>query len=222
MNAAQELEGILARGEMGALRGHLPETRLRMLLFDSGIPDGFYGRSQSSAILAAWLEPVRDRDLRISMEAGDVKNTRLITGDPIVDEVERIWVASIPLLKIERLSNGRTMQAEMPVNELFFGRGDALRSDRQGLLISTAKALAFKAQGFVNELEFVLETETNGAPDRVQMSRAVAIAREIVANGAPPDTVKVGIVGGDRRRLRMRFHVRDEARAYVDFRELGT
>ncbi len=143
--------------------------------------------------------------------------------EDLVEELERLWVASIPLLKIERLTAGRTMQADMPINELFFGRGDALRSDRRTLLINTAKALSFTAQGFVNELEFVLgdQSDPNGEPDRIQMARAVAIARELVANGAPPDTVKIGVVRGDHRHLRMRFHVRDEDKAYVDFRELA-
>ena len=141
--------------------------------------------------------------------------------EEIVDEVERLWVASIPLLKVEKLDQGRLMQVVMPVNELFFGRGAALRSDRKALLINTAKALSYKAQGFVNELEFVLDSEGDSPRETVQMTRAVAIARELVANGAPADTVKVGILEGDGRRIRMRFHVRDEQQAYVDFRELG-
>ncbi len=142
--------------------------------------------------------------------------------EELVDEVERLWVASIPLLKVERISDGRTMQAEMPVNELFFGRGAKLRSDRRTLFINTAKALAYKAQGFVNELEFVLGVKIDGNDKFIaaQRMRAVAIARELVANGAPPDTIKVGTVQGQNRQLRMRFHVREEDKAYVDFREL--
>lgn len=142
--------------------------------------------------------------------------------EELVDELERIWVASIPLLKVERLNNGRTMQAEMPVNELFFGRGAKLRSDRKVLLRNTANALSFKAEGFVNELSFVLGNKFGTDSDRneTQMARSVAIARELVASGAPPDTVKIGVIEGDRQRIRMRFHVRDEDNAYVDFREL--
>ncbi len=142
--------------------------------------------------------------------------------EELVDELERLWVASIPLLKVTRLSNGRTMQVDMPVNELFFGRGADLRSDRRALFVNTSKALSYKAQGFVNELQFVLgdDVETKGEANTTQKLRAVAIARELVANGAPPDTIKVGVIRGDRSHLRMRFHVREEDKAYVDFREL--
>ena len=140
--------------------------------------------------------------------------------EEVVDAFERLWVSSIPLLKVERLDDGRMMQVVMPVNELFFGRGAALRSDRKNLFVDTAKALSFKADGFVNELEFVLGVDPRHLANPVQESRAVAIARELVANGAPPDTVKVGITEGETDRLRMRFHVRDEKKAYVDFREL--
>lgn len=144
--------------------------------------------------------------------------------EDLVDEFERLWVASIPLLKVTRLSQGRTMEVVMPTNELFVGPGADLRTDRVTLFVNTAKALAFKADGFVNELEFVF-----GAPkglrtsgESVQVARAAAIARELIANGAPPDTVTVGTQRGEARRIRMRFHVRDESMAYVDFEELAT
>lgn len=140
--------------------------------------------------------------------------------EKVVDEFERLWVSSIPLLKVEKLDDGRMMQVVMPVNELFFGRGPSLRSDRRSLFVDTARALSYKADGFVNELEFVLGVDPDRQINSVQQGRAVAIARELVANGAPPDTVKVGVREGGTDRLRMRFHVRDEQQAYVDFREL--
>ena len=141
--------------------------------------------------------------------------------EELVDEFERLWVASIPLLKVERLSQGRMMQVLMPVNELFFGRGASMRSDRSALFINTAKALSYKAQGFVNELEFLLGTGADTDLNATQRARAVAIARELVANGAPADTVKIGVREGELGSIRMRFHVREAQQAYVTFQELG-
>lgn len=141
--------------------------------------------------------------------------------EELVDEFERLWVSSIPLLKVEKLSRGRMMQVVMPVNELFFGRGPSLRSDRSALFVNTARALSHKAQGFVNELEFLLGTSADADLNTVQRARAVAIARELVANGAPADTVKIGIREGELRSIRMRFHVREAQQAYVTFQELG-
>jgi len=143
--------------------------------------------------------------------------------EDLLDEIERIWVASIPLIKVERLSQGRTMQVIMPVNELFIGRGATLRADRNSLIVRTAAALAYKADGFVNELEFLFgDTSAPGvAPDDTLFLRAAVIARELVANGAPPDTVTVGSQRSNRRQLRMRFHVREAGKAYVEFEELG-
>jgi len=143
--------------------------------------------------------------------------------EDLMDEVERIWVASIPLIKVERLSEGRVMQVIMPTNELFIGRGATLRADRTDLLVKTAAALAHKADGFVNELEFIFgdTSEAGKAPDDILLSRASVIARELVANGAPPDMVTVGIQRGDNRHLRMRFYVREAENAYVSFEELG-
>ncbi len=142
--------------------------------------------------------------------------------EDLLDEFERIWVASIPLLKVERLSRGRTMQVIMPANELFVGRSDELRSDRATLFVNTAKALAFQSDGFVNELEFLFGTSKGDrmTGESVQMLRASKIARELVANGAPADTVTVGTQWAEERQIRMRFHVREADKAYIDFQEL--
>jgi len=144
--------------------------------------------------------------------------------EKLVDEVERIWVSAIPLLKVERLARGRTMEVDMPTNELFVGRGAELRSDREQLFVNMAKALAFKADGYVNELEFVFGTghKDGVAGDSIQARRAAVIARELIANGAPPDTVTVGTQWGAEKMIRMRFHVREAAKAYVDFKGLQT
>jgi hypothetical protein len=139
--------------------------------------------------------------------------------EDLMDEVERIWVASIPLVTVERLSNGRTMQVTMPVNELFVGSSAALRADRNDLLVRTATALAHSADGFVNELEFVFGDI--GAPgdglDETLYLRAAAIARELIANGAPPDRVTIGSQRSSRRQLRMRFNIREAEKAYITF-----
>jgi hypothetical protein len=142
--------------------------------------------------------------------------------EDLVDEFERLWVSSIPLLKVTRLSQGRTMEVVMPTNELFVGAGADLRADRVTLFVNTAKALAFKSDGFVNELEFVfgVPKELRLSDESVQVLRAAAIARELIANGAPADTVTVGTQWGAARQVRMRFHVREESKAYVDFGEL--
>ncbi|MEX2617766.1 MAG: hypothetical protein WD767_16880 [Alphaproteobacteria bacterium] len=144
--------------------------------------------------------------------------------EDLVDEFERLWVASIPLLKVTRLSQGRTMEVNMPTNEFFVGPGAGLRADRVTLFVNTARALAFKSDGFVNELEFVFGVEKGlrRSGESVQVVRAAAIARELIANGAPPDTVTVGTQWGEARQIRMRFHVRDESKAYVDFGEYAT
>jgi len=143
--------------------------------------------------------------------------------EDLVDEVERLWVASIPIVKVERLTAGRTMQVILPMNELFVGKGAELRADRQKLLIDTAKVLTYKANGFVNELQFLFGAgdDPGAAPGTIQALRAKTIARELVANGAPPDAVTVGVQEGDPRQLRMRFFVREAKKAYVDFHELG-
>ena len=67
IEAAQSLRNLLSDDGLGGLREHLPDSRIRMLLVDSGVSDRLYGREQATAILGAWMEPIRHRNLKISM-----------------------------------------------------------------------------------------------------------------------------------------------------------
>ncbi len=145
--------------------------------------------------------------------------------DELLRTVQRLWVTSVPVARVDILTPGRVMQMTMPANELFLGGRAELRSDRRQLFRALAQVLAHRAGSFIGEIQAVLgagDTLTQGAPNgsSLQMRRAAVFAQELVAYSAPPDALAVGLREGDPRMLRIRFSVRDAARTRIDFREL--
>jgi len=65
--AARELVSILDARDLPALARHFPKSRLSLQFLDAGVQKGLYGPLQARALLAAWLEPLEERDPRVSL-----------------------------------------------------------------------------------------------------------------------------------------------------------
>ena len=63
------------------------------------------------------------------------------------------------------------------------------------------------------DMEFVIGAEVSGAGElptgqTLQMARAGSLAREMLARGAPPDTISIGLQGGAPNKITMWFFTR--------------
>ncbi len=146
------------------------------------------------------------------------------TSDPdeVLEAMEQLWVTSVSVIKVERLTAGQLMQITMPANELFLGGKAELRTDRRDLLERAARVLSVQAKSMVAELELVLGTEPID-PAKLDedpplpIRRAVVLAGALLDVGAAKDKVSAGVRVGDPKVLRLRFAIRAAARARVTF-----
>lgn len=142
--------------------------------------------------------------------------------DEILEAMEQLWVTAVSVTKVETLSAGQMMQITMPVNELFLGGKPVLRSDRRALLERAARVLSVQAKSVVAELELVLgtppiEPEKLDENPSLAIQRAVVLAGALLEVGAAKDKVSTGVRVGDPKSLRLRFAIREAARARVTF-----
>lgn len=142
--------------------------------------------------------------------------------DEILEAMEQLWVTAVSVTKVETLSAGQLMQITMPVNELFLGGKAVLRSDRKPLLERAGRVLSVQAKSVVAELELVLGTPPID-PAKLEedpslaIQRAVVLAGALLQVGAAKDKVSTGVRVGDPKVLRLRFAIREAARARVTF-----
>lgn len=143
--------------------------------------------------------------------------------DEILEAMEQLWVTAVSVTKVETLSAGQLMQITMPVNELFLAGKSVLRSDRKQLLERAARVLSVQAKSVVAELELVLGTPPID-PAKLEedpslaIQRAVVLAGALLEVGAAKDKVSTGVRVGDPKVLRLRFAIREAARARVTFK----
>ena len=143
----------------------------------------------------------------------------------LVDEMRRLWVTEFPVAEIEVFTDGQTMRLRLRANMIFPGGRALLRKDRRRLLADVAQVLAMEALGFSNELELLVGTdwrvgkELDLEANNLEIARAVEFAEELIASGAPRETVSIGIREGDRKELEFRFFVRSKASVRIEFEQ---
>jgi hypothetical protein len=143
--------------------------------------------------------------------------------EELVSEMRRLWLTAIPVARVEVLTDGRTMQLRLPANTIFPGGEALLRKDRRQLMQNVATVLATESDGYSNEMELLIGTDWKAGDvfdlkaNNLEIARAVEFADELIASGAPQDSVSIGIREGDGRELEFRFFVRSKAIARVEF-----
>ena len=170
----------------------------------------------------------RARAVLKSVEQSFTIDPRLLFGrDPVgsrsgtVLAVQRLetlgdlFSMAIAVEKVEVVAPGRLLEVRLPADALFMPGTARLRLDRTGLLDRVAEALLQPLPGERVEVEFLvaLSPDVPSQPPG-PIERAGALARDLVARGAPAAAVSIGIERGAPGAARFVFSIRaDDERA---------
>ncbi len=129
-----------------------------------------------------------------------------------LDGMGTLFATAIAVAKVETVTPGRLLEVRLPADDLFVPGTATLRPDRQGLIDRVATALRESRPGERMELDALLAINATGAATPSQppgpVARAGALARLLTGNGAPAESVSVGIERGDPGAVRLLFSLR--------------
>lgn len=127
-----------------------------------------------------------------------------------LDGVGELFATAVAVAKVDRVAPGRLMEVRLPADELFVPGTAQLRPDRQGLIDRVSLALRESRAGEKVELDALLAIGPTGTPSQPPgpVARAGALARLLIADGAPAEAVTVGIERGDPGAIRFLFSLR--------------
>ena len=121
-----------------------------------------------------------------------------------------LFETELAIVKVEKSLPGRVLVAATETNELFEDGTSFVRRERIGLLDRIAREIGDHS-GVHYEVDFLIAIgpEPAGQPrfgDPV--AQAAALGRALIADGAPPDAVSVGIEPGEAGSARFLFNAR--------------
>ena len=140
----------------------------------------------------------------LASRAGTVFAVQRLSG------LGNLFATAIAVAKVDSVTPGRLLEVRLPADELFLPGTADLRPDRMGLIDRVADALLQNRPGERIELDALLSIGPAGGPSQPPgpVVRAGALARLLIADGAPTDAVTVGIERGAPGAVRLLFSLR--------------
>lgn len=165
--------------------------------------------SRVSAALASVgrsFAPVRPAPDQAAAELARSARAALVAGLLQFGDLAR---AALAVVKVDAMVERGQMVVALPAEELFEPAGVGVRPDRVGLIDRIADAL--RDRGHRYEVEFLTAfgadpVEPGDRPSAI--TRAASVARALIAHGAPPDTVAIGLERGPPGTVRFLFSAR--------------
>ena len=127
--------------------------------------------------------------------------------------ISDVFATQLRLARVEKVQPGRLMRVTLPTETLFETGRAVIRENRLSMLDRLVAAISSRPPGLRFDLEFTIgrDRPVDGASPSVstaEIERAGAFARELLARGAPPDTLSVAVGPDDPGRVSMTFYVR--------------
>ncbi len=150
------------------------------------------------------------------------KDGTVLIGQRFQEQITKIFTTTMRVIKVEIVQPGRLMRLVMPADALFFAGGTEIRPARFPLLDRVVATLSGRPPGLRFDMEFIVGsayTPDNDLPLRqtLEMARAGAFARAMLARGVPPDSISVGLKPGSRKDVVIWFYVRDPEETRLRF-----
>jgi hypothetical protein len=141
--------------------------------------------------------------------------------------VSDMFATQLRVARVEEVQPGRLMRVSLPVEAMFQSGQAVLRENRLSLLDRIVAAISARPPGLRFDMEFVVGRALaidgpSVASPTAEINRAGAFARQMLARGAPPDSISVAVGPGDPGQALITFYVRSLDDAVVPFGETGT
>ena len=163
------------------------------------------------------LLPTGDKPTDFTAKEGEV-----LGRQEFQEKVTGIFATSLQVAKVKVVKPGSLMRARMPASAMFYEGETRFRQNVFPFMDRTIAALGGRPPGLRFDMEFVIGapyTDNLNLPaqETLEMARAGSFVREMIARGAPPDSLSIGLSPGDPEQITMRFYVRQQDEVQLRF-----
>lgn len=141
------------------------------------------------------------------------KDGAVLSGAPLQSQVSELFSTSIKVVKVKTVQPGKLMRIVLRSKALFLDGDTQIRPGQLALLDRIVASLSGRPPGLHYEMQFVIGsnyTSDKNLPvgQTLEMRRASAFIQEMLARGAPPDSLSIGMEPGDPEQIKIWFNVR--------------
>lgn len=158
----------------------------------------------------------------LQLTADSSTDGKVLAGQQFQEQITNIFSTTIQVSKVEVVQPGRLMRVSLNADVLFEPGKVEIREAYLPLLDRIVASLSDRPSGQKFDMEFVIAspyTSGKNLPigETLEMSRAGAFVRNMLARGVPPDSVAIGVKSGSSTEINIWFYVRSIDEARLDF-----
>lgn len=145
-------------------------------------------------------------------------------GELFQQEITDIFTSTIEVVKIEIVRPGRLMRVRIPSDSLFFSGKSKIRDSRFPFLDRIVAALSNRPAGVRYDMEFVIgakyvDGRSLPIAGTLEILRAGVFARDMIARGAPANSISIGLKPGNPANVVIWFYVRPAGESRLKFKK---
>ena len=150
---------------------------------------------------------------------------RFLGNDEFQGAMTQLFSTAIAVEQIEIVRPGSVMRVVLDADSLFLSGTTSIREAYIPLVDRLIASLSGRPPEYHFDMEFVIGArEQDGrllpVAQTLQMARAGAFVRDMLARGVPPDTIAIGVRKGDPNKIVMWFYVRSAQEVGAFYRQL--
>jgi hypothetical protein len=141
------------------------------------------------------------------------KDGAVLSGAPLQSQVSELFTTAIKVVQVKTVQPGKLMRIVLRSKALFLDGDTQIRPGQFALLDRIVASLSGRPPGLHYEMQFVIGSrytsdKTLPVGQTLEMKRASAFVQEMLARGAPPDSLSIGMEPGDPEESTIWFNVR--------------
>lgn len=141
------------------------------------------------------------------------KEGNFIAGENFQNQLVGLFSTEIKVVKVDVVKPGKLMRVVILADTLFFPETENIRPAQQPFMDRVVAALSGNPQGLYYEVQFVIGSAYESDKElpiglNLELRRASAFVKEMLARGAPPASLSIGLKPGDPRYVVLWFNVR--------------
>tara|TARA_B100001146_G_scaffold217182_1_gene221487 strand:+ start:41 stop:1042 length:1002 start_codon:yes stop_codon:yes gene_type:complete len=153
--------------------------------------------------------------------------SKVTSSKQFEDSISGLFSTLLGVEKVEAPTPGRTMRVVMNADTLFESEKTKIKQFNFAFMDRVIASLSERPPGYHFDMEFIIGSDEDASGygtlpvnQTLQMARAGVFVRSMLARGAPPDTLSVGIRKGNPNTVTLWFYIRSPVEVNAYYEEL--
>jgi len=141
--------------------------------------------------------------------------SKILSSKQFEDNIRGLFSTLLGVEKVEAPTPGQNMRVVMKADTLFETEKTKIKEFNYKFMDRVVASLSERPPGYHFDVEFIVRSKQDSSgygtlptDQTLQMARAGNFVRTMLARGAPPDSVSIGVREGDPQRIVLWFHIR--------------